>query len=81
MVTFTVVRATHGWAVCVDERMTTPFWSRDLAIQEAYDLAGAIRCHGAGVKVVIEEFRPAAAREPAGEPPIWRSPRRWADAR
>jgi len=65
MVTFNVVRETHGWAVRVGERMTTPFWSRDLAIQEAHGLADAIRCHGAGVTVVIEESRPADARDAA----------------
>jgi len=40
------------------ERMTTPYWSRDLAIREANCLAEAIRCHGECTEVVIEGADP-----------------------
>jgi hypothetical protein len=54
MITFRVVKEACGWAIRVDERMTAPFWSRDLAISQANALAYAIRCHGACTEVVIE---------------------------
>lgn len=54
MITFHVVREQHGWAVRAGECMTTPFWSRDLAISEAICLADAIRRHGACAEVIIE---------------------------
>jgi hypothetical protein len=41
MITFNVVKEQHGWAIRMDERMITPFWSRDLAIREANCLARA----------------------------------------
>jgi hypothetical protein len=62
MIIFNVVKETHGWAVRLDDRMSTPFWSRDLAIQEAYGLAETIRRHGAGVSVKIEGCAPNDAR-------------------
>lgn len=58
MITFNVVKEKHGWAVRMGERMTTPFWSRDLAIREANCLADAIRCHGACAEVIIEGSGP-----------------------
>lgn len=54
MITFTVVRQKHGWAVCAGECMSTPFWSRDLAIREAKGLAEAIRRHGERTEVIVE---------------------------
>ena len=54
MITFDVVREKHGWAVRMGERMTMPFWSRELAIREANCLADAIRCHGERAEVVAE---------------------------
>ncbi len=54
MITFNVVKENHGWAIRMGERMTTPFWSRDRAIQEARCLADAIRCHGECAEVVVE---------------------------
>ncbi|HEX5378426.1 MAG TPA: hypothetical protein VFW47_07610 [Phenylobacterium sp.] len=42
--------------------MTTPFWSKDLAVREANCLADAIRCHGECAEVVVEAAAP-------GEPP------------
>jgi hypothetical protein len=55
MIVFNVVKEPHGWAVRMGERMTTPFWSRDLAIQEANCLAESIRCHGECAEVVVED--------------------------
>jgi hypothetical protein len=54
MITFKVVKEQHGWAIRMDDRMTTPFWSRDLAIREANCLADAIRCHGEYAEVIVE---------------------------
>jgi hypothetical protein len=51
MITFKVVKEQHGWAIRMGERMTMPFWSRDLAVREANSLADAIRCHGEEVMV------------------------------
>lgn len=62
MITFNVVKEQHGWAVRMGGSMTTPFWSRDLAIREANCLADAIRCHGEGTEVIVEGADP-------GEPP------------
>ena len=62
MITFNVVKEQHGWAIrMMDERMITPFWSRDLAIREANCLARAIRCHGECAEVIVED---AVPREP-----------------
>ena len=54
MITFKVVKEQHGWAIRMGEGVTTPFWSRDLAIREVYRLAAAIRCHGERAEVIIE---------------------------
>lgn len=54
MITFNVVKEPCGWAIRMGERMTTPFWSRDVAISEANALANAIRCHGVYAEVVVE---------------------------
>ena len=85
MIIFSVVKETHGWAVRMGERMTTPFWSRDLAIQEAHCLADAIRSHGEVAKVVVEGAAPNVAQMTANDV-RWtqrhaRSPGRWAGAR
>ena len=58
MITFNVVKEQNGWAVRMGERMTTPFRSRDLAIQEANCLAEAIRCHGECAEVIVEGAEP-----------------------
>lgn len=55
MITFKVVKEQHGWAVRMGEQMTTPFWSRVLAIREADRMAAGIRRHGAVTEVLIEE--------------------------
>jgi hypothetical protein len=55
MITFRVVKEQHGWGIRTAEGVTTPFWSRSLAIREAYCLAAAIRCHGERVEVIIED--------------------------
>lgn len=55
MITFNVVKEQHGWAIRMEERMITPFWSRDLAIREANCLARAIRCHGECAEVFVED--------------------------
>jgi len=54
MITFSVVKEQHGWAIRMDERMMTPFWSRDVAIRQANCLAHAIRCHGECAEVTVE---------------------------
>jgi len=59
MITFNVVKEQYGWAVRTGTCMTTPFWSRELAINEANCLADAIRRHGACAEVVIEGADPA----------------------
>jgi len=55
MHTFKVVKEPHGWAVRLGHGMTTPFWSRAVAIQEANCLCDALRRHGEVAEVVIEE--------------------------
>jgi hypothetical protein len=55
MITFNVVKASHGWAVRTGGQMTTPFWSRGLAIREAGAMAAAIRRHGVCTQVFVEE--------------------------
>ncbi len=62
MIIFDVVKEEHGWAVKMGQRMTTPFWSRTVAITEANRLAAAIRRHGALTEVVIE----GGSTSPAG---------------
>ena len=58
MITFNVVKEQHGWAIRMDKRMMTPFWSRDLAIREANCLARDIRCHGESAEVIVEDAVP-----------------------
>ena len=55
VVTFKVVKERHGWAVQMGQQMTTPFWSRGLAVREADCIAAGIRRHGVVVEVLIEE--------------------------
>ena len=64
MIIFDVVKEEHGWAVKMGQRMTTPFWSRTVAISEANRLAAAIRRHGELTEVVIE----TASGQPAAAP-------------
>jgi hypothetical protein len=59
MIIFNVVKEKHGWAIRMGECMMTPFWSRDQAIQEANCLADAIRRHGVGAEVVVEQLGPS----------------------
>jgi hypothetical protein len=56
MITFKVVKEQHGWAVRTGEQMSTPFWSRVLAIREAGRMAAGIRRHGALTEVLIEDL-------------------------
>jgi hypothetical protein len=58
MITFDVVKEEHGWAIRMGECMTTPFWSRELAIREANCLADAIRSHGECAEVFVEGADP-----------------------
>jgi len=58
MITFNVVKEEHGWAVRMGERMTTPFWSKELAIRQAIALADSIRCHGECAEVLVEGADP-----------------------
>ena len=62
MIIFNVVKEQHGWAVRMDEHMTTPFWTRESAILEANSLALAIRRHGECAEVNVE--RDAVAERP-----------------
>lgn len=64
MITFNVVRDRHGWAIRTGDGVTAPYWSRDMAIQEANCLAEAIRRHGALTEVIIEggEMGPPAGQ-------------------
>lgn len=59
MITFTVVKDQHGWAVRSGNQMTTPFSTRNLAICEADRLAAAIRRHGVLIEITVEEPQPA----------------------
>lgn len=69
MITFRVAKEPFGWAVQMDQRMTTPFRTRDLAIREAQALAGALRAHGQPAQVLIDDMSMSdigrnASREP-----------------
>jgi hypothetical protein len=64
--TFRVVKEPNGWAIRLNSGMMTPFWSRDLAVQEANCLCDALRGHGVGAKVEIEGV---ACAEPAKASP------------
>jgi hypothetical protein len=59
MIVFNVVKEEYGWSVRMGEAMTTPFWSRTLAIREADSLAQAIRRHGESAQVIVEGAVPA----------------------
>lgn len=54
MIVFKVVKEQHGWSVRMGQRMSTPFWSRDMAVWEANRLADGIRRHGELTEVIIE---------------------------
>ena len=54
MIVFEVVKEMHGWSVRMGQRMSTPFWSRDMAVWEANRLAAGIRRHGQPTEVVVE---------------------------
>lgn len=54
MITFKVVKETHGWAIRLGEQMSTPYWSRDSAVREAGRLAATIGCHGEHTEVIVE---------------------------
>ena len=56
MIVFNVVKEQHGWAVRMADHMSTPFWSRDVAILEANALAQGIRSHGQCAEVAIESL-------------------------
>lgn len=62
MIRFNVVKDQYGWTVRMEDRMTTPFWSKDVAIRQANRLAAAIRRHGEGTEVIVEG---ADSEEPA----------------
>jgi len=69
MITFNVVKERHGWAIRLGERMTTPFRSRDLAVQEPNRLADTIRGHGEHTEVNVEtadQKAPGSASEHRG---------------
>lgn len=58
VITFSVVKERYGWAVRTGECMTTPFWSRAVAIREAHCLADSLRRHGQVAHVIIEGAPP-----------------------
>jgi hypothetical protein len=62
MIRFNVVKETHGWAIRMGERMTTPFWSKEQAVRQAKILAEAIGRHGERTEVVIEGAAPEEDR-------------------
>jgi len=65
---FRVVKEPNGWAIRLNSGMMTPFWSRDLAVQEANCLCDALRGHGVGAKVVVEGVDPGeSAKDSAGQ--------------
>lgn len=68
MRTFKVVKEPHGWSVRLGEAMATPFWARDLAIQEANCLCQALLRHGESAEVVIEGIDPADPLGTSGRP-------------
>lgn len=55
MFTFKVVKERFGWAVHLGDGMSTPFWSRGLAIRGASRLCEGLRRHGAAAEVIIED--------------------------
>ena len=61
MIKFKVVKETHGWAVRLGEQMTTPFWSKASAVQEASRLAETLGGHGEYTEVIVEGVRLAAS--------------------
>jgi hypothetical protein len=61
MIGIKVGREEYGWAIRIGECMTSPFWSRDLAIRDATALANAIRGHGEQVSLVAEQEDGAVA--------------------
>jgi len=72
MITFYVVKEQHGWAIRMGERMTMPFWSRDMAVREANCLADAIRCHGECTEVSSQNIELVSKQKDFG---FQRSPR------
>ncbi|MBV9996630.1 MAG: hypothetical protein JO127_15605 [Caulobacteraceae bacterium] len=54
MITFNVVKETHGWSIRMGQRMSTPFWSKDQAVRQALILAEAIGRHGQTTEVIVE---------------------------
>jgi len=54
MHTFKVVKQPVGWAIRLGDGMSTSFWSRDLAVQEANCLCEALRRHGQLAEVEVE---------------------------
>jgi hypothetical protein len=76
MITFTVVREANGWTGRMGEQMTAPFWSRRRAVREAHCMADAIRRHGQGVSVLIDDDEAQSASTsalpaPRPAPPQW----------
>jgi hypothetical protein len=69
MITFRVAKEQFGWAVQMDQRMTTPFRTRDLAVREAQMLAGALRAHGQLAEVVIDDMALSDVNLSAGRAP------------
>ncbi len=54
MISFRVAKEQFGWAVQMDQRMTTPFRSRELAVREAEVLANGLRAHGQLAEVIVD---------------------------
>lgn len=65
MITFRVAKEPCGWAVQMDQHMTTPFRTLDLAVREANALAGALRAHGQLTEVIVDNKPSARVAVPA----------------
>lgn len=56
MITFRVVKEQYGWAVRMNDCVTTPFRSRELAIREADCLARELRAHGQRAVIEVDDL-------------------------
>jgi hypothetical protein len=73
MQTFRVVKERHGWAVRLGDMMSTHFWTRALAINEAQHLCDSLRRHGVAAEVSVDDLAPSEFSDKAsGVFPTWR---------
>ena len=67
MPTFRVVEESHGWVVRLGDGMSAPFRTRMMAICEAQSLCDALRRHGVGADVVVEDEPPGVDVSPLAD--------------